>query len=339
MKLFGNGKRTKRPYRKPTSDEIDRKEARKEKQTARAKFQEMIKDNPEAERKWVSKMMGIDLEPTNPIERHKQAIDALVTEKALEEIKKDPELVKEFARRKLEDIIGEISTEQDEGYDGSGYRDSPLSQAIDTIDEYETLKGRLGAKSGPLGGLVDAEVIKMALQSAPQFLAAIQGKSLPVPPTKYLIEVDGVLHEMDAIAYKNLLEQRETKRLEIGKEKPGAEEEVESELAPELEAEHPSFNLDFWTEYLDGDSSEVIFKLMELKETGDVQAIYVLDLFQKLDAMQVLTLLLPFKSNEKYKESIEKLETQTEWLQEAIDFYRETTQYENLEQGQDNAEL
>lgn len=342
--LFGDKKKptSRKPYRKPTQDELDRRETRKEKQEAREKFRELIKDNPNAEREWVSKQMGVDLKPPDPMETRKKEIEATLTEEAFKEISDDPELRKRAAEKIVEQIVGVISKGEEEGGE---YEGSPIDQALELVEGYEELKERFGVKAGPLGGLINAEFLTELAKQLPTIASFLQGKQPPIQPTTYVVEVDGQMMEMDAVGYKQLLEQRELKRLEAGKAPKEARPKEAPEIKPELGEAEPEIKLEeqpeelkieelkpelgldltLLADYLDEEPISFIDGLVELQQNDSPEAIFILNLMSEKEADMIIEMLQPLKANEAYKGIVEKLEQKQrdeQWLQIAIEYYR-----------------
>jgi len=294
---------------------------------------QQLSSDEEVYRSMIASKYKLELPPApRPEDKQKHEIDSIITRQALEEIKNDPELTKEFARKRLESIVGEIPEgKEDEEYP----QGTAIGQVLEELDNYEELKSRFGGKSGPLGGLINAELLTELAKQVPNILALLQGRQPPIQPTTYVVEVNGQLREMDAVGYKRLLEQRELKRLEAGKKPEKAEVKPEEEpkleetkpAVEELEEPRPVLELDLslLADYLDGEPIPFIDSLIELQQNDSPEAMFALNLMIENDADTIIKMLQPFKANEEYRRIVEKLERKQadeEWLQIAIEYYR-----------------
>lgn len=158
MGLFSRNKSKKIAYRRKSDEQIEKSQARKEKQWARDKLLEKAKTNPDLENQYISKLMGIDIKPQDTTIRHRQEIKEIVDKEALEEIKNDPELRKEFARDRVGEILEESSGRRGGGgrYGETSPYDSPVStirQALEELDELDEFRNRVGGKGK--GGILN----------------------------------------------------------------------------------------------------------------------------------------------------------------------------------------
>lgn len=306
-------------HRKKTEGEAEKAFDRKEKRWAREQLLKKAEGNPELENKYISKLMGIDVSETNPVEVKKKEIHAKLVDEAFKQITSNPELREQYARRVVEELVGEANQE---GLEGTEYEGGPLGQALETIDGYEALKERLGSRPGGLSGLFTPEVLTALVAQAPALLSVLRGGQLPLVPTKYVVVENDEVREMDAEHYKLYLEEKQVKQLGTQGTEVAVTEKKPKEGVKEEEKPKPSLNITFWTEYLDGEPDDLVLELISMSDEGDEQAVYALKLMEEFSAEQIIEMLQAFKEKEEYKLNIEKLEEKKEWLQKAIDFYK-----------------
>jgi len=323
--------RTRKLTRKLTPEQVKEKSEAKRLQYMSDEYIALAKKDPKLRRQMIAQAFELKLpEEPNEIEIKQKEIKTKIVEKALEQIERNPELLERFTEKQIEQIIGEAPSKEGEEY-SSG---SAIGQVLEELDNYEELKSRFGGKSGPLGGLINAELLTELAKQTPTILAILQGKQLPPSPTTYVVEVNGQLRETDAEGYKQLLEQRELKRLEAGK-KPEKAEVTEGEPVPEeatpavveLEEPKPELELDLTllADYLDEEPIPFIDGLVELQQNDNPEATFILNLISENDADTIIKMLQPFKANEEYRRIVEKLEQKQRnegWLQVAIDYHR-----------------
>ena len=215
MSIFGKEK-TKRhiPHTKDP-DRMEKLIAVKEKQVdslrkirAGDRAAEIVKGDPDAERAYISTLIGVELKAPDPDGKTKQALKTLLTEEALREIQADPALRKELARRQVDAILGEDTNRGDRFNEGEyGGGGSSISQALAEIDELEELRAKLGGKGngGLLSAFADPEVLKALLG----FLAGMRtpaGDEVR-PEPYYVISIDGKPTSISKSQYTKLLQE------------------------------------------------------------------------------------------------------------------------------------
>ena len=207
---FGKKPVKKTHHKKSESDRIAGIE-RKRKKFVSDRVLEMAKNNPEVERLLIAKDLGIDIEPNNPEAEAQRKIREHITTQALEKIKTDPELSKQFAETQIGRILGIELDDTGEPVERSpGYYGNPIEEAIDNIEALETLKERLGGKStGGMSSWLNPDTVNQVLglltimmskgqgissidnnsmnkSSDPDVLVNLDGKPERIPQSQYL---------------------------------------------------------------------------------------------------------------------------------------------------------
>ena len=312
-------------WRKPKEVKADRKPKRPPKslnQILNDTWLNELKRNPKLGLKVAAKRAGdLDLliEP-DPIEQKRQEIKDVITAQALNDIKGDPELRGRFARRQVEELIGEK-------LDDERGNDNTLPAFSDDLETFERVSGWLenhgGGNKGGIGSLLTPEVARVIISELIAPLVIARGGQLPqLPqPTKYVrINKDDTETEMNPSQYMAYLEAKERKRLaqpEITKEEPG-------KVASEVPEEAPSINLSELVAYIEEEPSVFVEVLRARVAEGDTQAQFVLNIFMQNSADEILKLLQPFKGQ--HGEEIGILEDNKEWLEEVIRIVRDETE-------------
>ena len=85
-----------------------------------------------------------------------------------------------------------------------------------------------------------------------------------------------------------------------------------------------SFSINMWIEYLDKEPSAIIDELVRRQAQADTVADDVLGIIALHNADNILMFLQAFKENPEYSDSVIQLEEHREWLQQAIDYYRDS---------------
>ena len=326
MFLFNRKKKPiKGHYHHKTDDQIEREQARKEKSWAREKLLEKAKTNPELENQYISKLMGIEINPPDPAEEHKREIRKIISQEALEEIKRDPELRKEFARSHVEEIIGESHTSREFG-DGEFFG-SPIAQALQELENLDALKERIGGKSGPLGGLITAEVISEGLKT----IRELKGKVERV----YIVQINGKSYEVPESQYQQYLQQgriapiaalQEPKAVKIG---PPAEPPISEPAISAGEPELPEFfsmvDLGQLAGYLDQPPEEFVIQLETEVSEGITQSQLIWNFLTTTSHDKIVELITPYKNHSQVGVYVERLLSGKAWLEEVLRLIKERT--------------
>ena len=330
--LSGNNKKKsvgRKPYHKPTDEELEKKEARKEKQLAREKLLTHVKDNPELERKWISKLMGIEIEPPDPVEAKKKDIKARLVEEAFTQINQDPELRRQYAEKLIGEIVGEIPGEgrYEGGYESPG---SAIMQALEELENVEEFRDRLGIKPRE-GGILKSIVTE---ENVNEFIKLLRGLAVktPIEESTVVVSVDGQIRRISESQFKQL---EQTGRvspvtaIQSLRVEPPKLEKVEPpkpEL-PKAEPEIPEFvlsNLETLASYLELTPEEFVEELSTMK---DAEPTYQL-LWTYLSATTpeaVVKLIEPYSKHSQVGIYVEKLLTDEgkEWVKQVISIIKE----------------
>lgn len=334
MSIFGRNKKPadKRTYRKPTDEEIEKKESRKEKQLARTKFYELAKHDPELEKTWISKQMGIDINSIDPVEKERRAITTEITKLALEQIKKDPALTKKFVDSQVESIIGGTEEGREDGQlygEGGG---SIIRQALEELNDVEEFRDRLGVgkgKGGITGILSDPDVVKEIVVTLRSIM--MRGGAPPPEEKTIIVSVNGEVREVSLSEYKKLLQQGVVKPVAalIPPEKETPEEEpVGEEPLVEEPVDISQFlslvDLDILISKLEYTPEAYVLELQDEKET-DAQAQFVWGILSKTTLEEAVEKVTPYGANEELAPYIAKLlsEEGKTWLAEVIRIIKE----------------
>jgi len=337
MGLFGKKKTmVRRPYRKPSEDEIDRKEARKEKQEARDKFLTLTKDNPELEREWVSKMMGIEIKPPDPSEIKKKEIHTKLVEEAFKQITNDPELRKQYAEQVLGEIVGEVPSKfegRDYGGDG-GYGYGPL-EALDIADQ---IKERLGGgNSGGFSSLLKDPDVAAAFFG---FLQSLMGRGdnqpQPLPQRTYVVRVNGRDKEVPEEQYKQLIQSNQLRPVaELTAPEPEKQEVKESnefdevftgELKQEPSLEQlPEFlsniDTDMVLGWMDMEPDDFVIELKEEVQNETGVSRFLWGFLNKAAYDSIVVMIAPHRENSKIGVIVERILSDEGkfWLEKVIE--------------------
>jgi len=93
-------------------------------------------------------------------------------------------------------------------------------------------------------------------------------------------------------------------------------------VQPEVNTPSGSFSLDLWVEYLDKEPSAIIDELVLRQAQADTVADDVLGIIAMYSADDIIAFLQGFKDNPEYADHVVQIEEHKDWLQEAIDYYR-----------------
>ena len=213
MALFGNKQKTRhvsKPRDPARMEQLitvkEKQDESKRKIAARNRASELVKGDPEAERAYISDMLGITLKPPDPDLKIKQEIKSLLTAEALATIQSDPGLKKELARRQVDIILGQEAIRPNE--DGDGYTTgSPLDQVLSEIDTIDEVRKRLGGGRSGEGGILSAFTDPEVLKAIFGFLSNARGQGSDVQPQQlFVISVDGKPTSVSRSQYDKLLQ-------------------------------------------------------------------------------------------------------------------------------------
>lgn len=336
MGLFGDKKKPlgRRPYRKPTSEEIEKRETRKEKEKAREKFYDLAKENPELEKQWVSKQMGIEIKPPDLVEQKKREIKSRLYDRALKNIEEHPELAEQYDEQVLSEIIGSSrkrSGRDDSGYEGYG---SPLEEVLGEVENLEQLRERLGGKEakGMLTDLLNTETFKGIGEALVAKLLAGSGISQAPPQRVFVVQNENgqtiglTEEEYQRYNQKGLL--RPIAALESPKPSPGAQplpeeeqytaETPTQELSPELPDFISMIDLDQILACMEQSPEDFVAQLEYEIETGAEMYKYIRDILSATTYDNIASTIGPYRDNAQVGYVVQKILENREWMEKSI---------------------
>ena len=179
MGIFNNEeKKEKKVYKPHAPKDPEKKQERLEKKEAWKSFLKQMKDNPELEREFVFKKMGITAPKTqDPTEKQRIELKSALMAEATEMIKNDPELRRQYAESMIGDVLGKGHTlrpgrhgdEEDYSMMPPG---SSIGQALEELESLGELKDKLAAlgmgggdskKSGFFEGITLKDVLGVVM--------------------------------------------------------------------------------------------------------------------------------------------------------------------------------
>jgi len=355
MALFGNKQKTRhvsKPRDPARMEQLitvkEKQDESKRKIAARNRASELVKGDPEAERAYISDMLGITLKPPDPDLKTRQEIKTLLTNEALATIQSDPALKKELARRQVDIILGRESIET--GEDGEGYTGTPLDQVISEIDTLDEVRKRLGGSDGGKGGgllaaFTDPEVIKAVLG----FLSNVRGQGNNVQPQQmFVISVDGKPTNVTRSQYDKLLQSGDLQPIAAlitgksePKEKPspaGSEEEIAPIISSDSpESSQPEYkalpdllkDTDFSTaiEWFNYTPEEFVPQLKAESDKGTPEARLLWGFLTTSTYEGIVNLVTPYRTNPRVSVLIEELlsDKGKEWAEKVLQLVKEAS--------------
>lgn len=163
-------------------------------------------NDPDMERAVIGKFTGIDFTEIDEATKQKRELDNILAREAVEILKTDPALKQQFARSKLEAIVGQLNNtnhdDDDEG--GYGYPRNPITEMMDNLDALEALQERMGKNKpqGALGGLITPEVLIAGLNMLNNYLGG--GKQLPASEPLIACQQNGKIIQLPKSQFDQL---------------------------------------------------------------------------------------------------------------------------------------
>jgi len=283
-------------------------------------FIKLAQSDPALKRQYILDTFHIKVPEEDPVKKAEQEINKQLLDQALEQIRTNPELAQEYAKRKLEEIAGSSTREQGEGFLGED------GSFLDRLDEVEAVKERLGG--GNKGGLASEVILEIA-KNLPLILASMsqmnkplqleqsQVPQLPVASTRiYVVETSSGPVEMTEKEYQDY---KKNQQDISARPVPPAQPLTQSKPGMSL-------GIAEWVEYLDRDPSEFAQELLNRESIGNSQAEFVVKLVMLKSADEILTMLKPFKIREEYKEVVTQLEGRKDWVEGVVAYIRAAKQ-------------
>ena len=327
MPLFGNKKKSgRKPYHKPTDEELEKKEARKEKQLAREKLLAQVKDNPELERKWIAKLMGIEIEPPDLVEQKKKEIKAKLVEEAYTQVNQDPELRRQYAEKLIGEIVGEVPSRGEYGseYEGSG---SAIRQALDELEDVEEFRDKLGIRPKE-GGILKSLVTEENVGELIKLLRGIVTKT-PIEESTVVVKIDGQIRRIPESQFTQLEKTGRVTPIAAIEIPKSSIEQPEEKLveAPKTEPKVPEFvlsNLEMLASYLELTPEEFVEELSGMKDAEPTyQLLWTYLLATTPEA--VVKLIEPYSKHSQVGMYVENLlsDEGKDWIKQVIGLIKE----------------
>ena len=251
MGIFNNEeKKEKKVYKPHAPKDPEKKQERLEKKAAWEAFQKQMKDNPELEREFVFKKMGITApKPQDPTEKQRIELRSALMAEATEMIKNDPELRRQYAEDMMGDVLGKGHVKPKRGEDDDYSMMAPgssIGQALEELESLGELKEKLAAlgmdggdkKSGFFEGITLKDVLGviMMLKGGGMGGNGDNGSNKPAAENYYVVDINGKPTRIGEAQYNRMVTE--------GRIKPIAQIEspkkVEATAEPKEELEEPA---------------------------------------------------------------------------------------------------
>lgn len=319
---------TRRPYRKLTIDEVEKRDARKAKIWATERFLKMAEKNPQLERDYIQRLLGVEIKDPDPVMQLKQELDRKLTEHALAQIEADPELKEQYARMRLEELVGGAKRTKrrpsdDDSEDGLMLGNS--GSFLDQLEEVEAIKERLGAGGkSTIAELVNKDTLPYILQ----FISSMTGKgngehaaTTPADNRTIICSVDGKLQELTIEQYKQLSAKGQIQPaafLNIEQPKgqaPALNQPQQTQPvvvatppnSPELPAILNNLDLTELGGYLELAPEQFVELLVSQSQAGMTQADLLISYLTQTSYDDISKLITPYKDNSKVGQYVQKL--------------------------------
>lgn len=329
-------KPAKHSYRKKDTVTVALESEAKEKIKARERAAQIARQDPDTEREYISKLIGVDIKPPDPDKKAKQEIKSLITSEALKAIKEDPELKAEFARQQITEIMGESASPRHDYYGRTeefGNPVSSISQALEQIDDINELKEKLGSGSGNgkgfLSALADPEVVKMILALLVGRVGST--KTTESSESSYVVRIDGQTTQVSRAQFDQFLkENRVTPIAEIGPAKPAevVKDPTEQVAIPSV-VELPIFlkDTDFTviSGWFDTEPDDFVENMKAEVTAGADEAKLIWGFLTTATYDGIVEHVMPYKSNPKVSELVEKVlsEEGKVWVEKVLELVKE----------------
>jgi hypothetical protein len=206
----------KKTYKPRTPKDPEKQQARLEQREAWKSFVKQMKENPEIEREFVFKKMGITApKPQDPTEKQRIELKSALMAEAAEMIKNDPHLRRQYAESMIGEVLGEGHTgrrDDDDGYPMMG-QTSSISQALEDLEGLAELKSKLtelGMGNGGEGkkGFFDGITLKDILSVVAMMKGGMSGngdQGQAPPENYYMVQINGKPTRVAESQYQRLV--------------------------------------------------------------------------------------------------------------------------------------
>ena len=253
MGIFNNEeKKEKKVYKPHAPKDPEKKQERLEKKEAWEAFKKQMKDNPELEREFVFKKMGITApKPQDPTEKQRIELKSALMAEATEMIKNDPELRRQYAESMIGDVLGKGHTLRPGRHgDEDDYSMMPpgssIGQALEELESLGELKDKLAAlgmgggdskKSGFFEGITLKDVLGVVMMLKGGGMGGNGdngGNGKPQAENYYVVDINGKPTRIGEAQYNRMVTEGRIKpmaQIEAPKkvEEPVSEDKEESE--------------------------------------------------------------------------------------------------------------
>jgi hypothetical protein len=240
----------KKIYRKQAPKDPEKQQERLEKREAWESFKKQMKDNPDLEREFVFKKMGITAKPQDPTEKQRIELKSALMSEAAEMIKNDPELRRQYAESMIGEVLGEKASKRSRRGEEDDYLmqgpGSSIAQTLDDLEGLAELKSKLEAlgmggngesKKGFFEGITLKDILSVVAMMKGGMGNGNGGQEQPPSENYYVVQINGKPTRVIESQYKKLIAE--------GRIKPMAE--IEGPKTPEKPVE---------AEKVEGDSEE-----------------------------------------------------------------------------------
>ena len=328
MGLFGRKPKQKYHRRTPATPEAKQKQAEDKK--AWELLMKQMKEDPDLERDFVLKKLGIEPKAKNQADEKRQQLQAVLTDEAIKLISEDEDLRRQYAESMLGDVIGNKGNKRsrhDDDYMNMMGSGSSVSDEIDSLLELQAKLSELGMMKGSDngGGFFKGLTMKDVLDG----VKLLKGEEVQRSPmeTLYVVQVDGKPAKVTELQYNQLMK--------AGRIKPLVEIDSPKEEPDEPLPEEPSSSpldrileyVDVVTlqEFMDGDPIKFVDVLQDGVQEEIKEYQFLWGLLSNTTYDGLLSLIAPYRSDERVTNFIDRLSTDEGkiWLETVIDSVKE----------------
>jgi len=241
----------KKTYKTHTPKDPEKKQERLEKKEAWESFKKQMKENPDIEREFVFKKMGITPpKPQDPTEKQRIELRSTLMAEAAKMIAEDPELRAQYAENMISEVLGEKARKRSRRDDDEYLMQGPGSSIAQTLEDLEGL-AELKEKLAALGmgnsgdskkGFFDGITLKDILSVIPLLKGGMGGEQEQVPTENYImVQINGKPTKVAESQYQRLIAEGRIKPIaEIeAPKKPVEDKKVEGSEESEEPAIQP----------------------------------------------------------------------------------------------------
>jgi len=348
-------KKKERPQQKRTPQDYDKKQDRLERKKAWDSFVDQMKKDPELEREFAFKKMGITPpKQTDPSERKKQELRSVLMDEAIKTITGDPELKKLYTEAMVQEVIGrKMPThrngdgEIDEGLymeQGSG-----IEHALAEVEGLAELRAKLadlglidGGKKGFFDGITLKDLLGVVAMLKGDMGGSVIGEQHRLPPeNRYVVQVNGKQISVNESTYQRMLSEGKIRPVAAELEAPKTEESVDETIQPvvssEVNANEQTFNLpplDVILKYVDMETiqdyiyrnpDEIVDELKKKFDEENEVAQFVWGLLTNTTYEGLMVILKQYRDDDRTKSLFLELDSEAgkQWVDMVLEKVRE----------------